>query len=113
MCIIWFNHPRALEYLLRHGEVYTLRARRKRCPDGHVVVRSRMGVTTRGIINYIGAVNLNDPIERSLLGVFVTKSGFKTVDEWVRAFRELNRNATVAYLYHVAIERKPLAVPGA
>ena len=111
MCIIWFNNPRALDYLARHGEVYTLRAHKKACPNGHVVVRSRYGLKARGFIKYVGAIDLGDPAQVSLLGAFVAKSGFKTVDEWVRAFRELNHNANTAYLYHVVIE-KPLALPG-
>ena len=113
MCIIWFNHPRALDYLIRHGEVYTLRAHKKSCPSGHVIIKSRYGLRARGLIRFVGVVDLRDPTQVSQLGAFVAKSGFKTVDEWVRAFRELNGDATMAYLYYVRIEGRPLAVPGA
>ena len=106
-CVIWFNHPRALEYLVTNGEVYTLRARLRRCPCGRVLIMSRLGFKARGSIRLIGVIDLTDPTQVGLLVKYVGGSGFNSLGEWLEAFRRLNGPAARAYLYHVVLAQAP------
>ena len=104
-CVIWFKHPKALAYLLTHGEVYTLRGRRKNCPDGRVTVRAGRYVSIMGSIEYVGVIDLNDPAQVSRLNNYVSKSGFSSVEEWVEAYKKLNGNRNPTHLYHVTLRQ--------
>ena len=88
---------------MTHGEVYTLRARSKSCPGGHVTILSRLGFKARGLIRLVMVIDLEDPSQVGLLGDYVGGSGFDSLGEWLEAFRQLSGPATRAYLYHVTL----------
>lgn len=83
--------PRLCEFLLEHGEIYTVR--KYRMPEIDVSV-SGVGVCMRHRLGRIA--------DKEQLGQFVALSGFATADEWwkkILYFIPLE-NAP-KYLYHV------------
>jgi hypothetical protein len=92
--VMWFNVPEAREYLLQYGEVYTLRPKKRR--EGKEVL-SYGGFGKKGEVNVKFVKEILDWNE---LNRYVDKSGFRTVDEWVRKAKG-NR-----FLYHVVLLSK-------
>lgn len=78
--MIWFNVRKALEQLEKEGEVYTLRPLPKR-PGVHPMFSTLRIPRYRGTVRveFIGIVTPEE------LKLYVTKSGFTSVEEWGEA----------------------------
>ena len=94
---IFFNVPQAKDQLVKRGEVYTLR--RKRKSDGPTTAR------VGNILKFValGKVDVEhvkdiEACDRDELGEYVGKSGFSTVEAWCSA-----RAAGANSLYHVTM----------
>jgi hypothetical protein len=92
--VMWFNVSESREYLLKHGQVYTLRPKKRR--EGKEIL-SYGGFGKKGEVNVKFVKEILDWNE---LNRYVDKSGFRTVDEWVRKAKG-NR-----FLYHVVLLSK-------
>jgi hypothetical protein len=85
---------KARNYLLRNGYVYTLRPKKRR--EGKEVL-SYGGFGKKGEVNVKFVKEILDWNE---LNRYVDKSGFRTVDEWVRKAKGSR------FLYHVVLLSK-------
>jgi hypothetical protein len=92
--VIWFNVPEAREYLLKHGEVYTLRRKERR--EGKEVLMYG-GFGKKGEVN---VKFVREILDWNELNRYVDKSGFRTVDEWIRKAKGSR------FLYHVVLLSK-------
>jgi len=83
--VIWFNYPRSFNYLMTHGEVFTLR---KTIKSGVYVVLSRLilnppntGKTAR--VEYLGRIFGKEDLED-----YVRKSGYQDAEEWMEKAKD-------------------------
>lgn len=77
---IYFNIKEAREYLLKHGEVYTLRKPRK-VGNASIMIGNRYRQNVKKIGNgYVSFVEqiVND----KQLEKYVEQSGFKSIEKW-------------------------------
>lgn len=119
--VIYFKSKKALNYLLKNGEVYTIRPR-KRSEGLAYVKTSKKGRKLAEVeVRCVGKVDLTAPddewyidltdvdfitIGRGGLKRFVGKSGFNSVEEWLEEVRRLNGGKLPAdkmFLYHVEL----------
>lgn len=126
--VIYFKSEKALDYLLNHGFVYTLRysARKKLGPDWIQANRNSRKIADVNI-SYVGRVILDPAVKLDPLNLYtvvmidpwkddriynivgtledyVAHSGFDSVDEWIEEFRNLSGNKKTAWLYKVEID---------
>ena len=82
--VIYFKSKRALEHLLKHGEVYTIRPKER--TEGFAVVKTSRKSQRLAVVDvkYVGKVSAGT------LDNFVDKSGFRSVREWLEEVRRLN-----------------------
>ena len=87
---IYFNVPEALDFLLEHRYVYTIRKRRK--GDGHQSTIARMGsyydFHTVGNVSVRSVLLLHEEGREAQLSDYVSSSGFHTVQEWLSRVKE-------------------------
>ena len=115
--VIYFKSTKALNYLLKHGFVYTLRGRfRKRycrwietkrifkCPVETVKTTRDSKPLGKAVVYLIGMVNIIS--EKEKLKKYVKHSGFNSVDEWIDEFIRLNGKHPIAFLYKVKLIEK-------
>ena len=93
--IIWFNYPKAFNQLMTRGEVYTLR---KTVKNGIYVLLSKLvlnppktGKLVR--VKYLGRIWNKQDLED-----YVKKSGYDSVDDWMK---EADEDAV--HLHHVLL----------
>ena len=111
--VIYFKSKKALDYLLKNGEVYTIRPR-KRSEGLAYVKTSKKGRKLAEVeVKYVGEVVLTAPDDewyvadgayaKGKLEEFVDKSGFNSVEEWLEEVRKLNGGKLPdrMFLYHV------------
>ena len=100
MGIIWFNVKEAYEYLMKYGEVYTLRDHPKY--QGNAMLKSSLEGKPfyKGMVNveFVLLIALDVPMSKASLSRYVGKSGFKTVDEWLS---KVTPKAKELYMYYV------------
>jgi len=109
---ITFKNRKALNYLLKHGFVYTLRRINRK--TGVVTLKDGnyrdLGLV---MVEYIGLVRkVNGKYivfrldgETELLENYVAGSGFNSVDEWLKAFESLTGKTEPKRLYKVTLLR--------
>ena len=98
--VISFSHEIAWGQLVKHDEVVTFRRSRRKNPSCQTWCNRGRGQTKEFdvTIREIGQVR---PVEEELTP-YVDRSGFESVEEWVRAIEELNPGETeVGWLYTV------------
>ena len=96
---IYFNVPEVRKYLKDHGQVYTVRRKRR---TGITMAREGSYYNFRGI----GEVRIEHQktiTKQSQLEPFVEGSGFQSVEEWTSAIRELQLPANEWELYYVEV----------
>lgn len=100
MGIIWFNVKEAYEYLMRNGEIYTLRDHPKY--QGKAMLKSSLEGKPfyKGMVNveFVLLIVLDVPMSKANLSRYVGKSGFNTVGEWLS---KVPPEANELYLYYV------------
>jgi len=112
---IYFKSKKALDYLLKNGEVYTIRLK-KRSEGLAYVKTSKKGRKLAEVeVKYVGEVVLTEPDDewyvadgayaKGKLEEFVDKSGFDSVEEWLEEVRKLNGGKLPdrMFLYHCKI----------
>ena len=98
--VIYFKSKKALDCLLKNGEVYTIRPK-KRSEGLAYVKTSKKGRKLAEVeVKYVGEVVLTAPDDewyvadgayaKGKLEEFVDKSGFDSVEEWLEEVRKLN-----------------------
>lgn len=110
--VIIFQNKKARDFLLRRRFVYSFRKVDSKYRFYDWMTDKRGGKKIADVL-----VNLYDgvfcsPIEE-VLGKYVTKSGFKTVGEWLDAIREFNggRVPATGYIYYVQIRKRVRSRP--
>lgn len=111
--VIYFKSMKALNHLLKHGIVYTLRHRfRKRickwndfrrvfeCPVELVKTSRKSKPIAKAVVYFVSMVNIN---YKKDLEKYVEHSGFESVDEWINEYVRLNGNHLIAVLYKVKL----------
>jgi hypothetical protein len=101
--VIIFSHPKARNYLLTHGLVYTIRKNLRK----HVQCKDWM--TDKRTGKKICTVWVDDPLEldtvdeHCLPEYFVRNSGFDSMTEWLKAMQRLNQGKMLksGWLYRV------------
>ncbi len=93
--MIWFNNDKARKHLIEKGEVIT--ARKSRSKTGHDKavytdqdgIRNEIGKVLVSIINESNdcLFNVN---HREVLKLYLDRSGFDTVEDWIKAIREFD-----------------------
>lgn len=79
--MIHFNYPEAFEYLMAHKEVYTLREHQK--AEGiHLLVSKLFLVPTERFVRLSFEKFVR---KRDELKAYLSKSGYGTVEAWVKA----------------------------
>ncbi|WP_145973177.1 hypothetical protein [Thermococcus barophilus] len=129
--VIYFKDEKALNHLLKHGVVYTIRKhKRKRTGKDWLAKDRKSGKIANVIVEYVGKleiVYLGDNKWRGgivfpngkkyvyddyLDEKYVQHSGFKTLNAWIRALMRLNgirtwRKMTIDWhLYKVTLVKK-------
>jgi len=116
--VMIFKSKKALNFLLTHGEVYTLRPKRRK--EGRDWITDRRGgkkianveVELVAFIdlekNYAETYRYINTIfncAKDLLGNYVEKSGFQSVGEWLSEGRRIYKGSlpNQPYLYHVRL----------
>jgi len=111
--VIYFKSKKALEHLLKNGEVYTIRPTKR--TEGFAFVKtSKKGKKIAIVgVKYVGEIVLTAPdgewfvadgaYAKGKLEEFVDKSGFDSVEEWLEEVRKLNGGKLPdrMLLYHV------------
>ena len=92
--MIWFNVRQALNQLLKHGEVYTLRPKKRR--EGIEPLFSKFfpqkSKGDRVLVKFVKKITKKED-----LIPFVAKSGFSSIDEW------LQKAGEASFLYYVRL----------
>jgi hypothetical protein len=105
--IIWFNVEEVMNYLNEFGEVFTLRDHWK--IEGIALLMSSLVGKPyyKGKVNitYICIIDRDLEASKKTLEKYVSKSGFKTWQDWIKKAEDLGLNGRWLYLYHV--ERIP------
>jgi len=109
--VMLFKSHKALAYLLRHGYVYTIRAKKR--PEGKDWVTNKRGgkKIANVFVKYVGVVRIEETgsIVLTKCGVrlleeYVRKSGFWDEQEWLEEVRKLNGTLPdKAHLYFVCL----------
>ena len=102
--MMFFNHPEVRRFLVKHGAVYTLRAKERREGRDILVYGSRFRNKRLGI----GDVRLVKRTKRLTPAVIrsrVRKSGLRSSTAWIETFKVLCKGKlpSAAYLYHVRL----------
>lgn len=109
---ITFKNEKALNYLLNHGFVYTLRRINRK--TGVVTLKDGnyrdLGLVMVEYIGLVRKVNEKHVVFRldgkvEPLENYVSGSGFSTVDEWLKAFESLTGKTEPKRLYKVTLLR--------
>jgi len=113
--VIYFKSKKALDCLLKNGEVYTIRPK-KRFEGLAYVKTSKKGRKLAEVeVKYVGEVVQTAPDDewfvvegayaKGKLEEFVDKSGFNSVEEWLEEVRKLNggKLPDKMFLYHVKL----------
>lgn len=96
MTWIWFNEPKVLDFLIRNGEVYTVRhysirrIQQRQAKKGNQLLGFLVGLETVGAIQ-----------DDSLLLKYWQKSGFSSLDEWKQAIERQHKNHPNLWLLKV------------
>ena len=101
--MLFLNHPLVRSYYLKHGRVFTLRAKRRKRDGLQALVqgnRFKHRPVGRGIVVLAREFKALTP--RGLAG-FVRRSGFKSSKEWIEAYVQINGGKLLQpiYLYEV------------
>lgn len=106
---IIFSSKKALSFLTSHGEVYTLRKRRKAGKAWLTAKRGGKKIADVEVKEVGRVVFRDEPYvvtdegERPL-SEFTPKSGFESTEEWIRELRKLHgKIPDDLYLYHVRL----------
>ena len=109
--VLIFKSSKALSYLLNHGCVYTLRAKKRR--EGRDWVTNKRGgkKIANVLIKYVGEVKISETGSTvltkcgvRLLEEYVCRSGFWSEEEWLNEVRKLNGTLPDrAHLYFVCL----------
>ena len=94
---IVFNVPEVRSFLRKHGEVYTIRKSRS---TGLTKVYFGDKLVAIGYVRYV-----TDVTDKSIIKRYVSKSGFRNVDDWYNLAVKLHRSRNALKLYHVRIIR--------
>ena len=97
MSRIVFNVPNVIFFLRTHGEVYTIRRKRS---TGISRVYFGNNLVAIGYVSFVTNVCDKSEIER-----YLSKSGFKSVDDWFDLAVKLHGTRKGLKLYHVKIIR--------
>jgi len=84
--VIYFKDGKARRYLLEHGEVFSLRLRRKRFGVDVAKVDAKSRPFAKVVVEDWGTVDTGYP----RLLTYVGKSGYLEVIEWLKAVKRLN-----------------------
>lgn len=95
--VMLFENEKARRQLLKKGEVFTWRKKKRMKNFGEDwAAHKRGGAKIATIyISYFGKVLPRE------LGEFVDRSGFKTLQEWIEAILKFNKAEEEGHLYHV------------
>jgi len=115
--VIYFKSKKALDYLLKNGEVYTIRLRKRSEGLAYVKTHRKGRKIMDVVVRYVGEVMLLQKLGWSVVGEvyiigkledFVNKSGFSSVDEWLEEVKRLNKGKLPdeIFLYHVIEESR-------
>lgn len=85
--VIYFKDEKARRYLLEHGEVFSLRLRRKRFGVDVAKRDAKSPPFARVVVEDWGEIDTQYPFR---LLTYVGKSGYLDVIEWLRAVKKLN-----------------------
>ena len=101
--VLFLNHSLVRAQFLKRGQVYTLRAHRRKLEGLQILVqgsRFKHRPVGRGLV--ILARELKKLTPRAL-APFVRHSGFKSAKDWLEAYRRLNGGKCIepAFLYQV------------
>lgn len=83
--VMLFSSDRARKYLIRHGYVYTFRKNQHK--EGKDWVTDKRGNPKLFDVDIKLVMKIDYPLE---LNIFVSKSGFRTLHEWLKEIRRLN-----------------------
>ena len=109
--VMLFQSPKALNFLLEEGEVYTFRAHeRKSRRKNDWITDKRGGHKISDVtIEFVTVIN-----KLTALSSYVTRSGFRSLTDWFNEIKRLNPNDFVpqiniisGYLYHVT-KKEPI-----
>jgi len=97
--VMFFNVKMVRDFLIEHGEVYTLRKLRKRLGSDVAVFGALYKHTTFAKINitFIGKITSANQLEN-----YVYKSGLNSAKEWFSKATEMS--GYPLYLYHVEVK---------
>jgi len=119
--VMYFKSQKALNYLLEHGFVYTLRAERRKHVGNDWIKTSRRGEKVADVfVEEIRLIKLETVTQKfsmkkrvveytdlSQLEPYVEHSGFNSVEEWVEEYWKLaGWRAPYAWLYKVTLREK-------
>jgi len=95
MNTIKFTVRKVIDYLIEHGEVYTIRKTR---PVGYADIYFYDELVAMGLVGYVRDVHSPDDLKK-----YVEKSGFDNEVEWFSEAVKLHKTINVLKLYHVII----------
>ena len=103
-----FSSEKARNYLLEHGEVYTFRTkRRKKIGDDWINVGRGKPKIADVFIDEVGLCNPYPfPVTYEKLSIYVAKSGFDNVNEWLLEMLELNGKIEIGWIYKVMLRNE-------
>ncbi len=99
--VIIFQNEKVRNFLIKHGEVVTFRAKKRKQVGYDWMTDKRGGKKLYNVeIDYIGEVNPTTDLDEA----DIKWSGFDTLKEWWDAIRELNKGwLPLGHLYHVEL----------
>lgn len=83
--VIWFNYPKAFNQLMTRGEVFTLR---KTIKNGVYVVLSKLVLNPPKTGRLVKVEYLGRIFSKEDLKDYVKKSGYDSVDDWMREAKD-------------------------
>jgi len=95
--MIIFKSEKARSFLIEHGFVYTLRARKRRTGRSLVKDSLKGSPLFYADVYFVGEV----PLDEASLEPYVAYSGFDSAEEWLSEFKKLNGSSSTAFLYKV------------
>lgn len=109
--MLFLNHPLVRAHYLKHGRVYTLRAKRRKRDGLQAVVqgsRFKHRPVGRGVVVLVRELKILSP--RSLASS-VRRSGFKSSKDWMEAYVQINGGKLIqpVYIYEVVKALKKAA----
>lgn len=109
--MMFFNHSKVRAYLVEHGEVFTIRLKKRREGNDLFVYGAlfkdpiKIG---KGEVRLVKSISFSrEESSEKELTEFVNKSGFDSPQEWIEGFVAVNKGRIPkeAFVYHARLKR--------